>query len=202
MTTRLESHRALVGGSVLVAALSSACCWLPLLAVGLGLSAAGVGSVFEAYRWPLVALAVGFIVRAVVLQRRRRRACTRDGCAPPSGRGLLAPILGGVFVLAFAVFPDVLAWTAPGPAPHTDGTATTMTRTYSVTGMTCEGCTTLLDSYLEDQPEVVRATIVYTEATAKVEFVEGTTTAEANGVMERVSADWEGKYRFTPPSHE
>jgi hypothetical protein len=32
--------------------------------------------------------------------------------------------------------------------------------------------------------------------------VAGTTAAHADGVMARVSADWEGKYRFTPRAHK
>jgi len=65
---------ALIGGSILVAALSSACCWLPLLAVGLGFSAFGFGTVFEQYRLVLLlALAGGFLAGAVVLQRRSLR---------------------------------------------------------------------------------------------------------------------------------
>ena len=47
-------------GSVLAAMASSACCWLPLVLMGVGLSAAGVGTFFERYR-PY------FLVVAVVL---------------------------------------------------------------------------------------------------------------------------------------
>ncbi len=201
MTTRVQAPRALVGGSILVAALSSACCWLPLLAVALGFSAVGVGSIVETYRWPLIALAVGLIVGGMVLQRRRRHACEHDGCPPPRRHGLPL-LLGGLFVVAFPVFPVVLAWTAPGAAAHAAPASATMTRTYSVTGMTCEGCTSLLDSYLEDQPEIARASIIYAEASARVEFVAGTTAAQADRVMDRVSVDWEGKYRFTADRSE
>ena len=198
MTTSTKSRRALVGGSVLIAALSSACCWLPLFTVALGFSAVGVGSIFEAYRWPLVALAVGLIVVGAVFQRRQRRACDQEGCPPPRGRGLLAPLLGGVLVVLFAVIPEVLAWTAPDvAAPRADDASSTLTRAYSVTGMTCEGCTSLLDSFLEDQPEVEHATVTYAEARVRVEFVVGTTVTQADRVMERVSADWEGKYVFS-----
>lgn len=199
MKVSMKTRGALVGSSVLLAALSSACCWLPLLAVALGFSAVRVGSIFEAYRWPLVALAVGLVVVGAVFQRRR--ACAQDGCPPPRRSGLLTPLLGGVFVVLFAVIPEGLAWIAPDAATRrANHASSTLTRAYSVTGMTCEGCTSLLDSSLEDQPEVESATVTYAEARVQVEFVAGTTAAEADQVMERVSADWEGKYAFSEAS--
>lgn len=198
MKTSMKTRGALVGSSVLLAALSSACCWLPLLAVALGFSAVGVGSIFESYRWPLLALAVGLIVVGAVFQRRQRRGCAQDGCPPPRRNGLLAPLLGGVFVVLFAVIPEGLAWMAPAAATRrSDHASSTLTRAYSVTGMTCEGCTSLLDSFLEDQPEIENATVTYAEARVQVNFVAGTTATEADRVMERVSADWEGKYAFS-----
>ena len=197
MKTSMKTRGALVGSSVLLAALSSACCWLPLLAVALGFSAVGVGSIFEAYRWPLVALAVALIVVGAVFQRRQRRACAQDGCPPPRRNRFLTPLLGGVFVVLFAVIPEGLAWITPNAATRRADASSTLTRAYSVTGMTCEGCTSLLDSSLEDQPEIENATVTYSEARVQVEFVAGTTTTEADRVMDRVSADWEGKYAFS-----
>ena len=201
MTTQAQRQKALLGGSVVVAALSSACCWLPLLAVGLGFSAVGIGSVLEAYRWPLVGLAGAFMVGVLLMQRRALRACERQGCPPPRGRAWIMPTVGVAFLVVFAVFPEVLAWARSGGAAEArepDVAAVKLVRTYSVEGMTCEGCTSLLVSYLEDQPEINSATVTYAEATARIEFVEGTTAARADRVMGRVSADWEGKYLFKP----
>ena len=45
-------------GALGAAALSSTCCWLPLLLIGLGVSSAGVGAFFEAWRVPLIAVSV------------------------------------------------------------------------------------------------------------------------------------------------
>ena len=202
MTTRVQKNTGLVGASILVAALSSACCWLPLLAVGLGFSALGVGSIFEAYRWPLIAVAGLSIVGAVVLQRRSQLACERDGCRPARGRGLLWPIVGAVFVVSFATFPEVLAWSTSSSgdadAKFAVEPASPLVRSYSVKGMTCEGCTPLLVSYLEDQKEIANATVSYETATTRVEFATGVEAKRADSVMVRVSKDWDGKYEFTP----
>lgn len=201
MTSSNRRPSALIGGSVLVAALSSACCWLPLLAVGLGFSAVGFGTVFEQYRLVLLALAAGFLAGAVVLQRRSRRACEGDACPPPRGSGLILPVVGGIGVLAFALVPEVIAWTQPDKELQSEVGDDELVVTYLVNGMTCEGCTNLLVSYLEDQPEIRRATVDYASGTARVEFVSVTTAAEI--VMQRVTDDWEGKYTFdlVPEDH-
>lgn len=194
MITGNRRPGALVGGSILVAALSSACCWVPLLAVGLGFSAVGFGAVFERYRVLLLALAAGFLVGAVVLQRRSRRACDGDTCPPPRRSGLVLPIVGGLGVLAFAVVPEVLAWTRSDEAVENPADGH-LVATYKVTGMTCEGCTTLLADYLEDQPEIRSATVDYASATARIEFVPGTSVP--GEVMQRVAEDWD-TYTFEP----
>lgn len=191
---------ALIGGSIVVAALSSACCWLPLLAVGLGFSAVGFGTMFEQYRLLLLAMAAGFLAGAVVLQRRSRRACEGDPCPPPRGSGLLLPIVGGIAVLAFAVVPEAIGWNQPDEDPQPVIAAHEPVATYVVNGMTCEGCTSLLVSHLEDQPEIREANVDYASATARIEFVPSTSAPEA--IMQRVTDDWEGKYTFdlVPPS--
>lgn len=134
MTTGNRRPGALIGSSLLVAALSSACCWVPLLAVGLGFSAVGVGTVFERYRALLLALATGFLVGAIVLQRRSRRACDGDTCPPPQGWGLMLPIVGGLGVLAFAVVPKVISSTrGDEQAATTDPASNELVATYAVT---------------------------------------------------------------------
>lgn len=190
LSSRNHRSGALVGGSILVAALSSACCWLPLLAVGLGFSAVGIGTVFERYRVLLLALAAGFLVGAVLLQRRSRRACDGDTCPPPQGSGLVLPIVGGLALLAFAVVPEVSAWFG-----SSEQVATAADRpdhivvTYAVQGMTCEGCTGLLVSYLEEQPEIRKAVVDYASGTARVEFMPS--TSAPNDVIQRVADDWD-----------
>lgn len=189
MSSRNRQPAALVGGSILVAALSSACCWLPLLAVGLGFSAVGIGTVFERYRVLLLGLAAGFLVGAVVLQRRSRRACEGDTCPPPRGSGLVLPIVGGLGILAFAVVPEVSAWFRSSEQVATADRPDHFVVTYAVQGMTCEGCTSLLVSYLEEQPEIRKAVVDYASGTARVEFMPG--TSAPNDVIQRVANDWD-----------
>lgn len=185
---------ALIGGSVLIAAISSACCWLPLLAVGLGFSAVGFGTSLERYRLVFLAMASGFLAGAVALQRRKRRACEGDSCPPLRGLDLLMPIAGGMAVLGLAVVPEIIAWTQPHEELLEGVAEEELVVIYVVNGMTCEGCTSLLVSHLEDQPEIRDASVDYASGTARVGFTPD--TLDPDMVMQRATEDWKGKYTF------
>lgn len=83
-----SGHRAsfvAAGGSVLAAIFSSACCWLPLVLIVFGVSAAGVAGFFEAWRPYFIASAVatlGFGFYTVYF--RRQLGAADSACAAPS----------------------------------------------------------------------------------------------------------------------
>jgi mercuric ion transport protein len=97
-------------GAVLSAALASACCWLPLVAVALGFSAGGAGARFERYRLPLLLAAFAFLALGTYLNERRP-ACAPDGTCPEPRPGLkrfnrVVLALCAVLTLLLAAFPD------------------------------------------------------------------------------------------------
>jgi hypothetical protein len=104
-----------VVASVAAAAASSACCWLPVLAVGLGVGVGGAGAVFERYRWPLVVLSLALLALGFILNERAARVgCLPDGSCPPpqARRRLLHRVILGVAalgVVGFAFLPEILA---------------------------------------------------------------------------------------------
>ena len=59
--TGARSQRFTLGGSVVAAVLSSACCWLPLLLLAFGASAAGVSAFFERWRPAFLVVAIGLL---------------------------------------------------------------------------------------------------------------------------------------------
>lgn len=82
------------GGALLMAVLASACCWLPLMLVSLGLSSLGVSAFFGQYRPYLLPLtfallaAAWFLAYRVELGRlwtRWRRGTREDGTENPMG---------------------------------------------------------------------------------------------------------------------
>ena len=159
-------------GSVVSALASSACCWLPLLLMGVGLSAAGVATFFERFR-PLflivaaVLLGLGFYLNYF----RKERCGPGEACETPNprlrkmNRGMLW--VSTALVVAFALFPDYvghLFGVQPTAAEST--TASTDTWTIAIDGMTCAGCEAAVNQSLAEVPGVVHVAASYADAGA------------------------------------
>jgi len=96
-TARPREARALLAtlAALLTAVIGSACCWLPLLLIAVGFSAAGVGSFFEQYRpyllsitFALLGLAWWFMYRAAI--RRAWAKLRRERTTAPSAQAAQA----------------------------------------------------------------------------------------------------------------
>ncbi|MDA8376838.1 MAG: mercuric transporter MerT family protein [Planctomycetia bacterium] len=90
------------------AILSSACCWLPLALLGLGVSAAGLAKFVVGARWFFIAVAVITLGLGFYFSYRRKAACAPDeACAPSGLRGFNRAMLwlSAALVLVFATFP-------------------------------------------------------------------------------------------------
>jgi len=152
-----KSRKATWVGGVLLALGASACCWLPLALVGLGIGAAGVGSAFESVRLYLMAATVLFLAAAFFFTYRRRPVCADGACAAagPSRRSKL--VLWSMTLLAAAsfAFPYVSRFglrkvsAAEGP-PALE---------LSVSGMTCAGCALSVQQSVEKVPGVEKAAV-------------------------------------------
>src|SRR5262245_50248730 len=100
--------RWVIGGVVLSAALSSACCWLPLALLGMGIGAGSAGALFSAWRWPLLGVTGVLLGTSFWLAYRREPACAPgSSCAtPPSRRwSRLVSWVAAVVAIAVAFFP-------------------------------------------------------------------------------------------------
>ncbi|MGC8560006.1 MAG: mercuric transporter MerT family protein [Phycisphaerae bacterium] len=94
--------------AVVAAILASACCWLPLALLGLGLSAAGLAKFIIGARWIFVAVAVVALGLGFYFSYGRRAACAPgEACAPGSLARFNRVMLwiSAVLVVAFATFP-------------------------------------------------------------------------------------------------
>lgn len=98
-------------GSVLAAKASSACCWLPIVLMGVGLSAAGAATFFERFRPVFLVAAALLLAVGFYLNYFRKERCAAGGaCARPNpklprlNRWMLW--FSTVLVLAFAFFPN------------------------------------------------------------------------------------------------
>ncbi len=164
VSTRVEGTAASAGGartgmlaaagSVVTAILASACCWLPLLLVAFGGSAAWASDVFERWRPIFIVLAVTMLGVAFYTHYRRRPTC-EGGCCPGGTRGTRrarATVLwvSAAFVAVMVFAPErVIALVRQGPANTSAAASATVPPdsiaiTFDVEGMTCDGCAVTL----------------------------------------------------------
>lgn len=165
-----------IGGSVGTAMLSSACCWLPLLLLTFGASAAGASAFFERWRPVFIALAIGMLGLGFYFAYFRKTACAERCCArqPRRGRRLQRAMLwcSAVVVTAFIFFPNyiglILDGSSHAAAANADRFADPDTREYvfDVSGMHCEACAFLLRNELAKLDGVVNIEVDYASATA------------------------------------
>ena len=163
-------------GAVFAAALSSACCWLPLLLLAFGASAAGVAGFFERYRPIFLGVTTVLLTLAFFLAYRRPVCAPDETCAIPNSNlrrfNKAAAWAVAVIVIAFATFPQyigtILGRGSTG-APETGATGTPDS-IFRIEGMTCAGCASILETLLAQMPGVARAEVSYEDKTAKVYF--------------------------------
>lgn len=133
-------------GSVVIAASSSACCWLPLLTVGLGLGAGSAAVALDRYRGLFLGAAAVLLGVGFYLNYRRETPCGPDGTCAPS-RPLLRTFNRAVLwcsaalVAVFAFFPELTSAVPNKRAPEAGpGSPDSTMVVLDVGGMTCEAC--------------------------------------------------------------
>lgn len=161
-------------GAMASAVLSSACCWLPLLLLALGVSAGGVAGFLDAYRPWLLGAAALLLAVAFYLTYFRAPVCPPgDSCPPRSRLRLFNQVilwLATAVVLAFALFPNYVGLLVGGAesTPRED-TPAVETITLRIGGMTCKACAVHVRSGLEGLAGVRRARVDYEGSRATVE---------------------------------
>lgn len=159
-------------GAVLSALASSACCWIPLLLVGFGLSAGGLSAWFEQNRLLFLVLAGGFLALGFYLAYFTGTRCD-ESCACSGrvsrvqrlSRGLLW--ISAVVVIAFASFPKYVG-ALMGDGGTLAAAPLQETVAMKVDGMTCEACAVPLQHALAGVPGVVDARVWYSRGTASL----------------------------------
>jgi len=169
-----RSERWAALGSVIAAAVASACCWLPLLSLAFGLSAAGASAAFERVRPFFLLAAAGLLGTGFYLSHFRKKSCAPgQACAVPDtklgrfNRAMLWVATAVVIVVAlFPYYAGVLVGGAT-EAVARQGTALP-TITLTVKGMTCEACAAHIQKELTRVPGVKRASVRYAQGQAVV----------------------------------
>ncbi len=170
----MNGRAASTAGSVLAAMASSACCWLPLALMGVGLSAAGAAAFLERYRLPFLVAAALLLAVGFYLNYFRKERCRPDeACARPNpklrrlNRGTLW--FSTVLVLAFALFPNYvgLLFGAQRTSAETAAAASEIW-TLGIDGMTCAGCEAAVTTAFSAVPGVLESRASYDDGTATI----------------------------------
>ena len=189
-------------GSILSAVVASACCWLPLLLLGGGVSGVAVSATFEQYRSIFMVVTFGFIAAAFYFAYRPVKvSSTEEGeawsasgkaCCPPAkvwtlqrlNRAMLWVVT--VVAVSFLFFPSYIgAFLEDRESLALNDNYDTVT--LSISGMTCEACATTLKNALVKVPGVSEAEVNYEKNEAIVGFPKGA-DAPRNELLAAVSA--------------
>ncbi|GAB4242401.1 MAG: hypothetical protein Kow00109_18110 [Acidobacteriota bacterium] len=215
--------RLAVVGAFFVAVLASACCWLPLLLLGLGISAAGLATAVEGWRPVLLPVVFGLLAWAFYLTYRRRSADRLQEVGPaaaqdtvsanlPGGEGEAAcckPGLGartqlpswnrvGLWLLAglalvLAFFPNFSTYLLS--FEDQGGGNSTRQVAFSIEGMDCPSCSLFLQKALVGLPEVKEAVVDFETGVARV-AVSVDTPEVRKAIAEKVAGAGDYRVRF------
>jgi copper chaperone CopZ len=197
-----RAERLTLAGSVAAAILSSACCWLPLLLLAFGASAAGVSGFFERWRPVFLIVAAALLGAGFYVVCFRKASCADGACeAAPRSRRVFSQVMlwvAAALVGAFALFPKYAGTVAGmvhgsrGADESSAGVSSAALHRFAVEGMTCEACATTLQADLEKIEGIASARVDFSTKTAEVR-------SDAAGVdaLVRAAAERHG-YRALP----
>ena len=204
-------------GALLGAILASACCWLPLLLVALGVGGGTLSATFEAWRPFLLPVTFAMLGLAFYFTYRRPKPAAQAGggaascavpatgseaCCPPAGRFVsMVKRVNRVmlwtvtaFVLAFAFFPNYLGFFLGG------GEALASSQKFNnvaleVKGMTCEACAVSIEKRLRDVPDVEAPDVGFEKGEAGVCLAKGPAVPREE-ILKAISSAGSYKGRF------
>lgn len=162
-------------GAVAVAVAASACCWLPVLLIGLGVSAAGVSTTFEPMRPYLLGVSgvlLAFAFRSVYFKKAN---CAPDSACPTrrvkADRFSQAMVwFATILVIGFAAFPNMLGMGSNRGFDTADEETQLAIMSFQIEGMTCAGCASLLEQKLSEIDGVEKVNIDYEQSIAEIAF--------------------------------
>lgn len=172
-------------GTVISAVMASACCWLPLVLLAVGVSGAGIASTLEAYRPAFIVVTFGFLAAAFYFTYRPKKAAAEaaHGCCASEPRACCAGtgkrrfntmavnklMLWAVTVLAvaFLFFPSYVGLLLG--TGNQSALSDNMNRAVlQIDGMTCEGCATTVAQAIRQVPGVLAVEVSYEKKQAVV----------------------------------
>lgn len=165
--------------AMVTAILASACCWLPLALITLGISAGGVARTFEPLRpWFLGGAVVLWLIGFYLVYIRQPSCQTEQACCravTPRILRINRVILWGAaaVMLLFTLFPyyspAVIRAVSSDTGDVADLRPSYPVHHYRIEGMTCPACAAGLETQLRQLPGVVHVNISYEQSMAELE---------------------------------
>jgi copper ion binding protein len=211
-------------GTVVSAIMASACCWLPLVLLAVGVSGAGIAATLETYRPLFMVVTFGFLGAAFYFTYRPKKAAAAAGhgcCAaePAEGADCCAPtgkrrftmmtlnkaMLWAVTVLAvaFLLFPHYVGALLGTSGGQTVVVTPDMNRAVlQIEGMTCQGCEAVAEKAIRTVPGVLAVEVSYEkgQAVVGVDRARDIPRDEILAALEKVS--YEGRFVEAPPGSD
>lgn len=185
LSSRNKSGKIATVGTLVSAIMASACCWLPLVLLAVGVSGTGIASTLEAYRPLFITITLGFLGAAFYFTYRPKPSGTlgghdccatepvgQDCCAPPKTRFSMMTMnkvmLWGVtaMAVAFLFFPSYVE-VFLGDRGKTV-TESMNQAVFKVEGMTCEGCSAIAAEAIKEVGGVLAVEVDYEKEQAVV----------------------------------
>lgn len=161
-----KSRRLSLVAAIVAAVLASACCWIPLVLVLLGVTGIAIGAAFEPYRYWFAGMTVVMVAIAVLLTYRRRgQACgEQEPCCEPGGRirhfNKIAVWLVAAAAIGLAFLPDYVgALMRQAPAKVSDENGETFV--VKIEGMSCNACAIRAAIVIQHVEGVAHASVSY-----------------------------------------
>lgn len=199
-------------GTLVSAVMASACCWLPLVLLAVGVSGAGIAATLEAIRPLFMVVTFGFLGAAFYFTYRPRKTAAVAGgdcCAtePAAGDNCCAPagtrrftmqtmnkvVLWVVTVLAVAslAFPSYVG------VLFGDNDAAVVTpdmkqAVFKIDGMTCEGCSVTVAKAISGVDGVAGVEVSYEKREALVGVKQGAAIPESGILAALKQAGYSG----------
>ena len=165
-----------VVASLGVATLASACCWLPLLLVGFGVSVGGLAAFFESTRPLFLGVMAAVLTLGFYTAYLRKEKCEPGSECEAANRrltrfnrgSLWIAMVGAAVFAAFPYYVDLLGLGEAEAATPAQALEAADMLVVGIEGMTCPGCAVTVEQALRRTPGVLGAKVNFEEARAEL----------------------------------
>lgn len=187
-----------VGGSVIAAILSSACCWIPLLALAFSAHIHSIAKFFEQQRWIFIGASCVLLAVGFYMVYFKKVCCAANPGGGKCGRlrtiNVVSLWIGVVAVGAGAILPEyfadelyaVIEKSAEVQVDDREHNGALATVNIDIAGMTCPGCAATIKQALGDIPGVVVAKVSFDDEAAVLKLEDEVSTTGILSAIEEL----------------